>query len=94
MSPKLMWWTTPAPGIECAKRGSLNNESPEGVVHMQLSTIGVDLAKNVFQVHGVDNAEGHHHPSVAAQAGHRFLEQDSCLPGRYGSLRNRSLLGS
>jgi len=27
-----------------------------GVVHMQVSTIGVDLAKNVFQVHGVDNA--------------------------------------
>src|ERR1700752_3947633 len=53
---KMMWWTTPAPGIECAKRGSLNNESPEGVVHMQVSTIGVDLAKNVFQVHGVDNA--------------------------------------
>ena len=23
---------------------------------MQVSTIGVDLAKNVFQVHGVDNA--------------------------------------
>src|SRR5215831_9553478 len=52
----MMWWTTPAPGIECAKRVSLNNESPEGVVHMQVSTIGVDLAKNVFQVHGVDSA--------------------------------------
>jgi transposase len=26
-----------------------------GVVHMQVSTIGVDLAKNVFQVHGVDS---------------------------------------
>src|SRR5246127_2192633 len=38
------------------QRGSLNNESPEGVVHMQVSTIGVDLAKNVFQMHGVDNA--------------------------------------
>ena len=33
----------------------MNNESPEGVVHMQVSTIGVDLAKNVFQVHGVDS---------------------------------------
>src|ERR1700751_3795360 len=38
------------------QRGSLNNESPEGVVHMQVSPIGVDLAKNVFQMHGVDNA--------------------------------------
>jgi hypothetical protein len=27
-----------------------------GVVQMQVSTIGVDLAKNVFQVHGVDSA--------------------------------------
>jgi transposase len=35
----------------------LNNESPEGVVHMQVSTIGVDLAKSVFQVHGVDSAD-------------------------------------
>ena len=26
------------------------------VVQMQVSTIGVDLAKNVFQVHGVDSA--------------------------------------
>jgi transposase len=33
----------------------LNDESPEEVVHMQVSTIGVDLAKNVFQVHGVDS---------------------------------------
>lgn len=34
----------------------MNNESPERVVHVQVSTIGVDLAKNVFQVHGVDSA--------------------------------------
>ena len=33
----------------------VSNESPEGVVHMQVSTIGVDLAKNVFQIHGVDD---------------------------------------
>jgi len=49
-----MQWTTPAPGIECAKGCSLKSESPEGVVHMQISTIGIDLAKNVFQLHGVD----------------------------------------
>ena len=34
----------------------MENESPEGVVHMQVSTIGLDIAKNVFQVHGVDAA--------------------------------------
>ena len=50
-----MVWTTPAHGINCARWCSLKNESPEGVVHMQISTIGVDLAKNVFQLHGVDS---------------------------------------
>src|SRR4051795_7187898 len=28
-----------------------------GAVHMQISTIGLDIAKNVFQVHGIDAAE-------------------------------------
>ena len=33
------------------------DESHEGAVHMQISTLGIDIAKNVFQVHGVDAAE-------------------------------------
>ena len=28
-----------------------------GVVHMQISTIGLDIAKNVLQVHGIDTNE-------------------------------------
>ena len=28
------------------------DESHEGTVHMQMTTIGLDIAKNVFQVHG------------------------------------------
>src|SRR5213075_1769132 len=28
-----------------------------GAVHMQISRIGLDIAKNVFQVHGIDTAE-------------------------------------
>src|SRR6202790_4811535 len=28
-----------------------------GAVHMQITTIGLDIAKNVFQVHGIDSAE-------------------------------------
>src|SRR5947207_4417768 len=32
------------------------DESHEGAIHMQISTIGIDIAKNVFQVHGVDAA--------------------------------------
>src|SRR5206468_2002751 len=28
-----------------------------GAVHMQITTIGLDIAKNVFQVHGIDGNE-------------------------------------
>ena len=35
----------------------VGDESHEGAVHMQVSTIGLDLAKNVFQVHGIDANE-------------------------------------
>jgi hypothetical protein len=33
------------------------NESHQGAVDMQISTIGLDIAKNVFQVHGIDGCE-------------------------------------
>jgi len=45
---------------------------------MHITTIGLDLAKNIFQVHGVTE-DG----SVAFNKPLR----------RYGSLRNKSLLG-
>jgi transposase len=32
-------------------------ESHQGALDMQISTIGLDIAKNVFQVHGIDAAE-------------------------------------
>jgi len=28
-----------------------------GAVHMQITTIGLDIAKDVFQVHGIDATE-------------------------------------
>ena len=28
-----------------------------GAVHMQITTVGLDIAKNVFQVHGIDASE-------------------------------------
>jgi len=31
--------------------------SHQGAVHMQITTIGLDIAKNVFQIHGIDAAE-------------------------------------
>jgi transposase len=36
---------------------------------MQISTIGIDLSKNVFQVHGVDAAGGVDHQKTAAVGG-------------------------
>ena len=61
---------------------------------MQVSTIGVDLAKNVFQVHGVDSAG----KIVITRQLRRKQVIDFFskipLPGRHGSLRNRSSLGS
>jgi hypothetical protein len=33
------------------------NESDQGAVAMQITTVGLDIAKNVFQVHGIDAAE-------------------------------------
>jgi tRNA/tmRNA/rRNA uracil-C5-methylase (TrmA/RlmC/RlmD family) len=35
----------------------LIDESHEGAIHMQVATIGLDLAKHVFQIHGIDAAE-------------------------------------
>ncbi len=32
-------------------------ESHQGALDMQVTTIGLDIAKNVFQVHGIDAAE-------------------------------------
>ena len=57
---------------------------------MQVNTIGVDLAKNVFQVHGVDNAG----KVVIIRQLRRKQVVDFCLPGRHGSLWNRSSLGA
>ena len=38
-------------------RGIVVDESHQGAFHMQITTIGLDIAKNVFQVHGIDAAE-------------------------------------
>ena len=32
-------------------------ESHQGAIDMQVTTIGLDIAKNVFQIHGIDAAE-------------------------------------
>src|SRR5260221_13385478 len=41
----------------CAIGCFVGSESHEGAVQMQISTIGLDIAKNVFQFHGIDANE-------------------------------------
>ena len=46
-------------------------------------TIGLDIAKSVFQVHGVDAAvPGGHASSVAAPIRPRFFLETAAMPGR------------
>ena len=62
---------------------------------MQVTTIGLDIAKNVFQVHGIDAAE-----KVVVRKQLRrgqvlaFFKALPPLPGRHGSLRHGPLLGA
>ena len=62
---------------------------------MQVTTIGLDIAKNVFQVHGVDAAE-----RVVIRKQLRwshvlaFFKGAAALPGRHGSLCDCALLGA
>ncbi len=54
----LMWWTAPAPGNESDRVIVVNEASTsEERSHAKVTTIGLDIAKNVFQVHGIDAGE-------------------------------------
>jgi hypothetical protein len=52
-----MVWTVPPDGIAMSHVGAFLDRQKEGAAHMDIITIGIDLAKSVFQLHGVD-AEG------------------------------------
>ena len=41
-------------GIEVPKWKCLQPLEPEGASAMKITTVGIDLAKNLFQVHAVD----------------------------------------
>jgi transposase len=34
--------------------GTVLNQQMEGAMHMTVTTLGIDIAKSVFQLHGVD----------------------------------------
>jgi len=69
-------------------------ESHQEAIDMQVTTIGLDIAKNVFQVHGIDAAE-----KVVVRKQLRrsqvlgfFRALPPCLIG--GGVRQRPLLGA
>src|SRR5262245_35595495 len=54
-SPKAMGWTPPLVTASMCQSGIADQPlEPRGASAMKITTIGIDLAKNVFQVHGVD----------------------------------------
>ena len=53
----MMWCTVPAPPAASSDTVIVVNESHQGAAHMQIATIGLDIAKNVFQVHAIDSDE-------------------------------------
>ena len=61
---------------------------------MKITTIGVDLAKAVLQVHGVDE---HGQVGLRKQLKRKgcgeLLRESRALPDRHGSLWERALLG-
>ena len=55
--PLLMLWTAPPPAHRCHGCGVRLTLPRGGAKHAEVTTIGLDIAKSVFQVHGID-AEG------------------------------------
>src|SRR4051812_41497702 len=51
---QMMGWTPPADGIEVPAWQWCATTTKAGDVRMQITTVGLDIAKNLFQVHGAD----------------------------------------
>ena len=61
----------------------------------EVSTIGLDLAKSVFQAHGADASGSGPVPQEAAAApGAHVLRRPAALHGGDGGLRQRAPLGA
>jgi hypothetical protein len=60
----------------------------------EIVTIGLDIAKNVFQLHGVDRSgKIVLRKALRRSQVPRLLQHPSALPDRDGGLRDRSPLG-
>jgi hypothetical protein len=79
-------------GIKSAKVGVLSSTEKEAT-NMNITTIGIDLAKNVFQVHGVDERGKGGLKKQLKRAQVLPFCQPSAVPDRDGSLWKRTLLG-
>jgi hypothetical protein len=56
-SPQVMLWTAPSTGAEAPTKRLPMRRPRFGGSHMKtVTTIGLDIAKSVFQVHGIDAA--------------------------------------
>ena len=69
-------------------------ESHQGAIDMQVTTIGLDIAKNVFQVHGIDAAEKVVVRKQLRRGQVSVLQGAAALPYRHRSLRDIPLLGT
>src|SRR6202162_3805162 len=82
--PKQMGWMAPAPGIRVPKLWKLSsNHEPKEPSAMEITTVGLDLAKNVFQVHAINSASKVVVKKTLRRVQmRRFFEQlDPCLVG-------------
>ena len=61
---------------------------------MNIATIGVDPAKNVFQLHGVTRSVRRCYQNLEACRRDEFLRQDFAVPDRDGSMRKCASLGT
>jgi hypothetical protein len=79
-----------------AELGLFETLSEMGIMS-EVRTIGLDLAKNVFQVHGADTSGAavfRKQLRRAARAGFEILWWPATVPGCDGSLRKIPFLGS
>ena len=59
----------------------------------QVTTIGLDIAKSVFLVHGVDAAGGGSTAEIVPKPGAGVLRQTAEMPGWHRGVRLITLLG-
>src|SRR5256714_8826612 len=89
----MMGWMAPLRHLSAkllVDRISSNREPSMG----EVTTIGLDLAKHVFQVHGVDAEGATSAQAASACAGSGVLQSTAALSGWPGGVRDGALLGA